>query len=255
MSFRALTIGASGLSAQGQRLNVISNNVANSQTDGFRRMRADFATLLGNASQATGPVGTGAGGGVTVGATVTDFRQGPLRQTGRDLDAAIAGPGFFEVADDQGNRFLTRAGNFTQSADGELVLPTNGGLRVQPPIAVPANATQVSIAGDGTVSGVVDGQAQQLGQLQAVRVQNPDGLAQLPGNLFTETAASGNAERGGFGADGFGSVQQGFLEGSNVEAVTELTDLLQAQSAFQFDAEIIRSVNERLQLLTQLRGS
>jgi len=262
MSLRALNIGATGLSAQSTKLDVIANNLANSNTDGFKASRAAFQNLMGQALMTPGngqvsPSGLGisVGGGVGLAATQADLGQGPLRETGRPLDVAISGDGFFTVADGAGNTFYTRAGNFSLNGNGDLVLPTSSGnMVVQPPINFPEGATNITVGADGTVSAQLPGQAQPavLGQLQAVRFINPEGLVQLGDNLLGETGASGPPLPGAFGGDGFGTLQQGFLEGSNVEAVEEIVELINTQQAFALSAQAFQAANQNLLTLRGL---
>lgn len=265
MSFRALNIGATGLSAQSQKLDVVANNLANSNTDGFKASRASFENLVGQAMRTAGagqtsPTGVGlsVGGGVSFSSTQTDFTQGPLRETGRPLDAAIAGDGFFAVADAQGNTLYTRAGNFSLNANGDLVLPTSSGSRlVLPGVNIPAGASDVAIGPDGTVSALLPGSQtpRALGQLQGARFINPEGLLQLGDNLLAETGVSGPPLPAAFGQDGLGVLQQGFLEGSNVEAVEEIVELINTQQAFALSAQAFQAANQNLLTVRSILGS
>lgn len=171
------------------------------------------------------------------------------------MDVAISGDGFFTVADGEGNQFYTRAGNFTLNANGDLVLPTsNGLLSVQPPINIPNGAQNISIGSEGTVTAQLPGQdgPAVLGQLQAVRFINPEGLAQLGDNLLGETGASGPPQVGNFGTNGFGVAVQGFLEGSNVEAIDEIIELINTQQAFALSAQAFQAANQNLLTLRGL---
>lgn len=263
MSMKALSIGASGMTAFNQSLDVIGNNIANLTTPGFKSARANFVDLAYGSVVAAGApsggvstgVGIAYGNGSTIGSTQNDFTQGPLEFTGRSLDAAISGVGFFSVTDADGNQFYTRAGNFTLNANGDMILPgSSEGLTLNPGINIPADASDISIASDGTVSGTVNGQSQVFGQIEAVRFQNPQGLAQVGGNLFAETGASGAPVAGNFGQGGFGELQQGFLEQSNVSIVNETVDLITTQNGFQLNAEVVRAANENLTTLTRLNS-
>ncbi|WP_419193702.1 flagellar hook-basal body protein [Kolteria novifilia] len=261
---QSLATGSSGLQTYSQGLAVTANNLANLQTTGFKASRANINDLIYGILRAPGAggqgptaagLGTSFGQGASVGSTQLDFAQGPLVPTGQPLDAAISGPGFFSVTDAEGNEFYSRAGNFSRNAEGQLVLP--GGdqsFLALPPVQIPADATNVSIGADGTVTAQQGGETVELGQLQATRFVNEEGLQQVGSNLFAETGASGPPQGGTFGEDGFGSIASGFLEGSNVEPVEELTTLIKDQSAFAFNAEVVRAANENLMTLQRLRG-
>ena len=256
MSLRALNIAATGLLGHGRGLDLTSNNLANLTTDGFKRSRGVFADLVNRGVGGIGPSAS-FGLGTQLTATQLDFAQGPIRPTERELDVAITGPGFFSVRAGDGAERFTRAGNFTLNADGELVLPTpEGSLPLQPPIRIPADATGVSIGSDGTVSVTRgnDGEAAIVGQLEAARFVNPEGLEQLGSNLFAASGASGAANVGPFGQDGFGSLQQGALEGANVEPAQELVALITNQRAFELSSEAFRAANENLRLVTNLNS-
>jgi flagellar basal-body rod protein FlgG len=240
---------------QSLALDVNANNLANTNTDGFKASRANFQDLvyqsLGGSLGGSGAPGVGlsGGSGASISSIQVDFSQGPIRPTGIRTDVAINGPGFFQVADGEGNLRYSRAGNFTLNGNGELVLPTSGGgLPVQPPMQIPAGTGTIGIAADGTVT--ADGAV--VGQLQAAGFLNPEGLLQLGNNLFAETGASGPPLLGNFAADGFGSLQQGALEGSNVDVTEEIVTLIQEQQVFNLNSEVVRAANQRLQLLTTL---
>lgn len=259
MSLRALTTSTTGIAAQGTKLDVLANNLANSTTDGFKRARTEFHDLVAGAlsggaspGQAQGPrVGIATGAGVAVAATSTDFRQGPLRPTSRPMDAAIGGTGFFVVEDFDGAGAYSRNGSLSLNSEGELTIH---GRRVQPGIAIPAEASSVTITANGGVFATVGGaQPIELGRLQAARFVNQEGLLKTPDGLFREGPASGPAELGEFGRDGFGALVPGSLEGSNVDAAEELVDLLVSQQAFALNAQALAAADERLRLATQLR--
>jgi flagellar basal-body rod protein FlgG len=256
-----LTTSTTGIVAQGTKLDVLANNLANSTTDGFKRARTEFRDLVagvlsapGGASggQAEGPgVGIAAGAGVAVAAASTDFRQGPLRVTSRPMDAAIGGTGFFVVEDFDGAGAYSRNGSLSLNSEGELTI---SGRRVQPGIAIPSEASSVTISAEGEVLATVGGaQPIELGRLQAARFINPEGLIKTGDGLFREGPASGPAELGEFGQDGFGSLVPGSLEGSNVDAAEELVDLIVSQHAFALNAQALQAADERLRLATQLR--
>lgn len=265
MSFRALNVGGTGMISYGAGLNVTGNNLANINTTGFKTSRANFSSLMsailtapGNGPQGastTPSLGVSFGDGVQVGSTQLNFREGPLVATGRPTDVAIGGEGFFTVADDAGNQFYTRAGNFTTNSNGQLVLSSgSNSYTVQPQINIPADATNVGIAADGTVTVEQNGQTTVVGQIQAARFINPEGLQQIGSNLYSETGASGAAEIGQFGQNGFGVQQQGFLEGSNVETTEELVTLIADQRAYELNATVVQAANENLKLLATLNG-
>lgn len=256
MSLQALLTGANGMLTQSQALEVNANNLANTNTDGFKSSRANFQDLfyqsIAGAGGGSGPgLGASFGSGAAISSIQVNFSQGPLRPTGLPTDVAISGEGFFTVADANGNRSYTRAGNFTSNADGQLVLPSSaGGLLLQPPIRIPDGTATIGINPDGVVT--ADGQV--VGQLEANRFLNPEGLSQTGDRLFVETGASGPPIAGNFGADEFGRLQQGFLEGSNVDVTQEIVTLIEEQQVFSLNSEVVRAANQRLQLLTTLNG-
>ena len=248
MSMRALDIAASGLQTQSNAMGVISNNIANMQTTGFKGSRASFQDLMyANLGGASIGSGTGLSG------TEIDLTQGNMMQTGQPLDAAISGNGFFRVADAQGSTFYTRAGNFTQDADGTLVLPGGtGSYIVQPPIRIPANATNVGIAANGSVTGQVDGSQQVFGQIGGASFANAEGLIQVGDNLFAASASSGPALPGQFGSGKLGVLASGYLEGSNVDLTTQMVNLLQTQQAFSASSVAFQTANEQFKQLETL---
>lgn len=252
---QAFYAGASGLRSQSQSLDITANNLANAATTGFKSSRANFQDLLYNSLSNGGVGGAGPGlgisfgGGTALSSTQLDFAQGPLQSTGQPYDVAINGRGFFAVTDNDGNRFFTRAGNFTLNADGMLTLPTSsGGLGLEPPIRIPDGTANVSIGPQGAV--VADGV--EVGRIAAVGFINPEGLEQIGDNLFAETGASGAPFVGQFGQEGFGSLSQGYLEGSNVDTVEQIINLITTQQFFSLDAQVVRSANEELQTVLGL---
>lgn len=262
----ALDSAASGLSALNTKLDVIANNLANSNTTGFKASRANFEDLLYIERKQPGiesssgdrkPTGLYVGLGVQVSGTSVNFEQGSPVQTGRELDVMIQGQGFFqvEVEDALGGTAYTRAGNFEVNADGELVLATDIGRRLTPTITVPDDASSITIAADGTVSVTQPGSADitEVGRLELARFVNPPGLKQIGENLFAETAASGPPNLGEPQEDGFGSLRQGMLESSNVDPATELVELIRTQRAFEFNSTTIRAADETLRTVSQLR--
>ncbi|WP_299196385.1 flagellar basal-body rod protein FlgG [uncultured Erythrobacter sp.] len=261
MPTSALHVARTGLEAQDARMRVIANNLANIGTSGFKRDRADFATLAYQEQRVAGQQSTGQtayavglnlGTGVQVQGTTRINSQGTLNQTGNTLDIALDGPGFFQVElPGGGQTAYTRAGNFTLSPEGQLV--TSQGYSVTPPIQIPAGARSVSIAPDGTVSAVQPGQAApiQVGQLQVASFINPAGLQSIGDNFLVETAASGPADSGLAGQFGRGNIRQGMLEGSNVNVVEELVEMIEAQRAYEINSKMVSAVDEMLRNANQ----
>jgi flagellar basal-body rod protein FlgG len=268
MAILALHSAATGLSALQTSLDVIANNLANANTDAFKASRANFQDLLyqeravpgvENANGDERPTGTYVGLGTRVSGTQLDFAQGPAQVTNRELDLMIDGNGFFQVQveDDlsQDGIAYTRAGNFVLNSEGDLVLATDQGRRLIPNIQIPQEATGVSIAADGTVSVMVPGDAepQQLERIQLATFINPAGLRQIGENLYAPSAASGEALVGDALEEGRGAVRQGALEGSNVDPVVELINLIKTQRAFEMNSQSIQAADEALQTVGRLR--
>lgn len=259
--FRSLHIAATGMTAQETKLDTIANNMANSNTTGFKRQDADFEDLLyqnlraptANAAGAVAPSGAQVGSGARVVSTSRSFSQGTIQQTGNPLDLAIEGNGFLAVNRRDGDIAYTRAGALKQDAQGRLV--TSDGLAIEPPITIPADAIEVSISRDGIVTAKQPGQRQptQLGQLQVVTFPNPNGLNGLGHNLYEATAASGEPATGAAGSDGRGEFMQGALEGSNVEVVTEMVALVRTQRAYELNSKIVSAADEMMRNATQVR--
>ncbi len=261
MPTSALHVARTGLEAQDARMRVIANNLANISTAGFKRDRADFATLAYQEQRVAGQqstnqtayaIGLNLGTGVQVIGTTRIESQGTLNQTGNALDLALDGDGYFQVELPPGGQIaFTRAGNFTLSPQGNLV--TSQGYSVTPPISVPAGSQNVTVAPDGTVSATQPGQAApvQIGQLQVVSFVNPAGLRSIGDNFLVETAASGVAEPGQAGQQGRGQVRQGMLEGSNVSVVEELVDMIEAQRAYEINSKMVSAVDEMLRNANQ----
>lgn len=258
---RSLWISKTGLDAQQTQMDVISNNLANVSTNGFKRSRAVFEDLLyqnlrqpgAQSSQQTQlPSGLQLGTGVRPVATERIFTQGNLQQTGNDKDVAIQGQGFFQVLLPDGTTAYTRDGSFQTDSQGQLV--TSSGFAVQPAITIPANAQSISIGRDGTVSVTQPGSsaAVQVGTLQLSTFVNPAGLLSTGENLYTETAASGTASTNTPGSNGAGLLSQGYVETSNVNVVEELVNMIQTQRAYEINSKAISTSDEMLQKLTQL---
>ena len=260
MTTAAMHIARTGLDAQNERMRVISNNLANVNTTGFKRDRAAFETLSYQTITANGApstsetryaTGTNLGTGVRIQGTARIETQGSLNTTGNSLDMAVDGDGYFQVQLPGGQLAYTRAGNFTRSPEGLLV--TGEGYQVQPGISIPAGATQITVGSDGTVSAQVQGQTEpaQVGQLQIATFQNPAGLQPTGKNLLAETAASGAANIGVAGLEGRGQIRQGMLEGSNVNVVEELVDMIETQRAYEVNSKMISATDEMLQYANQ----
>ena len=258
---RSLWIAKTGMEGQQTKLDAIANNLANVGTNGFKRANVVFEDLMyqnlraaGSASsdQSQLPTGLQVGLGVRAAASSRNFGQGSLQQTGGNLDIAIKGQGFFQVQLPDGTTGYTRDGAFQVDANGALV--TNAGYHVQPGITVPANALSVAVAPDGTVTATVPGQVapQTLGQLQLAAFINPAGLEARGGNLFGETAASGTPNAGAPNSTGLGALQQGFVEGSNVNVVEELVSMIATQRAYELNSKAIQTSDQMLQRLGQL---
>lgn len=260
MPTSALHVARTGLEAQDARMRVIANNLANIGTTGFKRDRADFATLAYQEQRVAGQqstnqtayaVGLNLGTGVQVLGTTSIQSQGTLNQTGNSLDMALDGNGYFQVELPGGQIAFTRAGNFTLSAQGNLV--TSQGYAVTPPIQVPQGAQSIAVAPDGTISAVQPGQAApvQLGQLQVASFVNPAGLQPIGDNFLVETAASGPVELGIAGQFGRGQIRQGMLEASNVNVVEELVEMIEAQRAYEINSKMVSAVDEMLRNANQ----
>jgi flagellar basal-body rod protein FlgG len=254
----SLWVAKTGLDAQQTRMNVISNNLANVNTTGFKRDRAVFEDLLyQNIRQAGGQTGADTqaatgfqlGTGVRVMATEKIVAQGNMQTTENSLDIAIAGDGYFQIAQPDGTIAYTRDGNFNLDNAGQIV--TGSGQLLQPAITVPANASSVTIGQDGTVSVELQagGGAQVLGQLQLARFINSAGLQAMGQNLLKETPASGAPQVGNPGADGIGVLMQGALEASNVNVVEEMVSMIETQRAYEINSKAISTVDGMLQYL------
>ena len=255
MPSSALHVARTGLEAQDARMRVIANNLANISTTGFKRDRANFATLAYQDNRVAGQqsssetayaTGINLGTGVSVESTTSMTGQGTLTVTGNGMDLALDGEGFFQVELPGGKLGYTRAGNFTRSAEGQLV--TSQGYPVQPAISIPSGAASVTVASDGTVSVTTDGSAAptEVGQLTIASFANPAGLQALGDNFLGESGASGAAQVGPAGEAGRGTIRQGMLEGSNVNVVEELVDMIECQRAYEVNSKMISAVDEML---------
>lgn len=260
MTFGALHVARTGLDAQNFRMQVIANNLANVNTTGFKRDRASFQAL---AYQQVTPAGASAsadnlyatglnlGTGVRLNGTARTETQGSLTATGNMLDMALEGAGFFQVQLEDGRTGYTRAGNFSLSADGTIV--TADGKSLVPAIQLPEGTTALTIAPDGTISASVAGQAEPaaLGRIEIARFANPAGLQAIGGNMLVETAASGTAQVGAPGEAGRATVRSGMLEGSNVNVVEELVDMIETQRAYEVNSKMIQAADEMLRNASQ----
>ena len=260
MPVSALQVARTGLEAQDARMRVIANNLANVGTTGFKRDRANFATLTyqdvrvagarssGETAYATG---LNLGTGVSVQSTSQIMTQGAISTTGNAFDLALDGDGYFEIQMPGGQLGYTRAGNFTLSSEGQLV--TQQGYPVQPSIQVPEGAQAISVSPDGIVSAVLPGQsdAAELGQITVASFANPAGLRAIGDNFLTETGASGPAQVAAAGENGRGNIRQGMLEASNVNVVEELVDMIEAQRAYEINSKMVSAVDEMLRNANQ----
>jgi flagellar basal-body rod protein FlgG len=258
---RSLWISKTGLDAQQTQLDVISNNLANVSTNGYKRSRAVFEDLLyqtlrqpgAKSSQQTDiPEGLQIGTGVRPISTVRVHTQGNLQQTGNQFDVAINGQGFLQIQMPDGTNAYTRDGSLHMDAQGQLV--TSNGFPVSPAVTIPANAQSVTIAQDGTISVTLQGSAvpQQVGSLQLANFINSAGLQAIGQNLYVETAASGTPSTGTPGSNGLGLLSQGYVETSNVNVVEELVNMIQTQRAYEINSKAITTSDEILQRLSQL---
>jgi flagellar basal-body rod protein FlgG len=259
---RSLDIAATGMQAQQTNVEVISNNIANMTTTGYKRRQAEFQDLIyqnlrrvGSNSSDSGsvvPAGAQVGLGVRTAAIYRINEQGNLQQTSNTLDLAISGNGYFQVTLPSGDTAYTRDGTFGLSPNGEIV--TADGYTVQPGITVPGNATSVTINASGAVQVTISGQTapNTVGTLQLATFPNEAGLDAQGNNLLLQSAASGAPATGVPGAPGFGTVMQGFVETSNVNVVTEITNLITAQRAYEMNSRVITTSDQMLSTLTNM---
>lgn len=259
---RALYTSSTGMQAQQLNLDAVANNLANVNTAGFKRTRVDFQDLLYQTYRAPGtagaqgtviPTGIQVGHGTRPVATQRIFSQGDFQQTENPLDLVIEGNGFFQVLRPDGTTAYTRAGAFKKDGTGRIV--TSEGYPLQPAVTIPADATAVTVASDGTVSVTVASQssAQQVGTLQLARFTNPAGLSSIGRSLFTPTQASGDAVVGNPGSEGMGTLAQGLLEQSNVKVVEEMVAMITTQRAYEANAKAIQTADEMLGMSNNLR--
>ncbi|MDF4002566.1 flagellar basal-body rod protein FlgG [Luteibacter sp. PPL201] len=258
--FTSLWIAKTGLDAQQTRMDVVSNNLANTNTTGFKRARAEFEDLTyqnrGQAGaqtteQTQSPTGFMIGTGVRVVGTQKMFEQGGSQQTDNPYDVRINGRGFLQVTLPDGTVGYSRDGSLKRNSDGQMV--TNDGYPIEPAITVPANATSLTIGKDGTVSVTTPGNAaaQQIGQIQLADFTNPAGLEPRGDNLYVETASSGAPQTGTAGLNGLGTLEQNSLETSNVNVVEEMVNMIETQRAYEMNSKAISASDQMLQFITQ----
>ncbi|MCI4662364.1 MAG: flagellar basal-body rod protein FlgG [Neomegalonema sp.] len=260
---RALKIAATGMDAQSTRVEVISNNIANMSTTAYQPRRAEFADLHyqqvktpGSITSTAGTVlaaGVQLGLGVRTAAVSMNVSQGALEQTGGDLDFAIQGKGYFEVTMPSGETAYTRDGAFKRSAEGTIV--TVDGYEVSGGITIPEDAKSITANADGEIFAYFDGQVapQSIGQLTLATFSNVKGLEAIGQNLFLETSASGTPISGNPGVDGAGLVNQGYLEASSVDVVSEITDLIEAQRGYEMNSKVVTAADQMLSATSQIR--
>lgn len=259
---RSLWTAASGMSVQQQNINVVANNLANSNTNGFKKSRADFQDLMYQTLQNPGspstntsqiPVGIQFGMGAKLAAVAKIFTPGDINQTGNQLDVAIEGDGFFQIQLPDGTTGYTRAGSFKMDSNGRIV--TSDGYPMIPEIVIPSGSTKITIGSDGTVSAVQAGQstASTIGNIQLATFPNPSGLSAMGRNLLLQTDASGNATTGTPTQNGLGSLSQGYLEMSNVNIVEEMVNMIVGQRAYETNSKAIQASDEMLQTANNLK--
>ncbi len=258
----AMSIAATGMQAQQLNVEVISNNIANMNTTGYKEQQPEFEDLLYQNLRRVGatssdantivPAGIQLGTGVNTGAVYRITTQGTLQSTGNALDVAIQGQGYFQVLMPNKQTAYTRAGSFQLSPQGQIV--TQDGYTVEPGITVPQNATAISIDSTGQVQASIPGQVapQVVGQLTLATFYNDAGLQAIGNNLLLQTAASGAPVTAAPGSTGFGTIQEGFLESSNVNPVQEITNLITAQRAYEMNSKVITVADQMMQDINQL---
>lgn len=258
---RALAIAATGMDAQQTNLEVIANNIANINTTGFKRARAEFTDLLyqtdrakgvaNRANQAVVPEGANIGLGVQTSAVRNLHLQGELAQTGNDLDVALIGKGFFQIQSTDGTTLYTRAGAFNKNDQGQLV--TIDGYEVNPAITIPQGSTELTISRSGQVTAKLAGATtpSTLGQLTIADFVNEAGLQPIGDNLFQQTPASGEPVVGNPDEEGFAYMKQGYLESSNVDPVKEITELISAQRAYEMNSKVITTADEMATIVSK----
>lgn len=256
---RSLSIAASGMNAQQTITDTIANNIANVSTTGYKKGTVNFQDMLyetiaapgSTTSTSTLPLGMQMGTGVMPASASKVFTQGSLQSSSRDLDVAIEGEGFFPVTMPDGSTAYTRSGNFTMDSTGKVV--TVDGYEVQNFPALDPQATSITIMADGTVSCYVNGASVEKGRIQIARIPNPEGMTYQGHNLFLETEASGTAVLGNPAETNNGKIAQHYLEGSNVDIVTEMVNMISAQRAYELNSKTMKTAEENLRTVTQLK--
>lgn len=257
---RALWTASTGMEAQQLNMDVIANNLANVNSTGFKKSRADFQDILYQSERMTGatsagtevPTGVQVGLGSRVAAVQKVFTSGDFQQTGNDLDVAVEGIGFFGVTMPDGTEGYTRAGAFKKDSTGRMV--TSDGYPIFPEVVIPEDATKISISQNGTVE-VLQGSTgtpTEVGTINLVRFANPAGLSALGRNIFAETSTSGTPISGTPGSEGYGTLSQGFLEGSNVNIMEEMVNMIAGQRAYEVNSKAIKTADEMLAMTNQL---
>ncbi len=261
---RALRIAATGMAAQQTNVEVISNNIANMNTVGYKKQRAEFEDLLYENIQRPGaqssdsgtvvPTGVQLGSGVKTGSIYRITTQGAMTQTGNKLDVAINGRGYLQVLLPSGDTAYTRAGNLSVNDQGQVV--TSEGYTVIPQMTIPQTATDITISSSGQVQVSLPGQTatQQVGQMQLVNFFNEAGLEAVGDNLFLQSGSSGSPVTGTPNSTGFGALQQGYTEASNVDPVNEISALIVAQRAYEMNSKVVTSADQMLQTASQMKS-
>jgi flagellar basal-body rod protein FlgG len=260
---RALKTAATGMYAQQLNVDAIANNLANVNTTAFKDTRVEFQDLMYETLRATGvpdqqggtpPAELQVGDGTVPSSTTRDFSQGGLTPTQNQLDFGIQGDGFFKIRMPDGTDSYTRDGSFKISSDGNLV--TSNGYIVEPGLTIPQDTTSLTVGSDGAVQATVSGQTNPvtLGQLQLAKFINPVGLHAVGSDLYQETVGSGTPVFGNAGSTGFGTIQQGYLESSNVSVVTEMVNMIQAERAYELNSKAIQTADGMMQEANNLKG-
>jgi len=259
---RGLYTAAAGMTAQQKNIDVISNNIANVNTNGFKQDRAEFQDLMyqslnytagATSATTTNPTGIDVGLGVRVSGIQKNFLQGTNKETGNTYDVAIQGNGFFQITTPAGETAYTRNGAFKLDSDGSIV--DGQGYKIEPEIVIPSDLVKVSIAQDGTITGenATTGEISTLGQITLVNFINPSGLSPQGDSLYIATDVSGDPIESTPGLDGMGTIRQGMIEGSNVQLVTEMVDLITAQRAYEANSKSINTTDSMLQTVNALK--
>jgi flagellar basal-body rod protein FlgG len=259
---RSLFIAATGMEAQRLNIDVVSNNLANVNTTGFKKSRADFQDLFyqglktAGAESAEGtevPTGIQVGLGVKPAAVQKMFQQGDFVSTSNSLDMVIEGKGFFQIATPEGDINYSRAGSFKLDSEGNIV--NSDGYPLEPSITIPDNTLEITVTADGTVSALQSGSSTpvELGHIELAQFINPGGLKAMGRNLFSSTGASGEATTGNPDSEGFGSINQGFIELSNVNVVEEMVNMIVSQRAYELNSKVVKSADEMLAMANNIK--